>query len=41
MEQQNISEYSRSKLGLLVTGPAVVGHKIKEVSKELHRVSED
>jgi len=37
-EQQRISEV---KLGLLVIGHAVVGHKIKEVSKEVQRVSEE
>jgi hypothetical protein len=35
------AEDIRSKLGLLVTGAAVVGHKIKEVSKEVQRVTED
>jgi hypothetical protein len=40
IDTSGIAEGIRNKLGLLVTGAAVVGHKIKEVSKEVQRVTE-
>jgi len=41
IDTSGTTEDIRSKLVLLVTDLALVGHRIKEVSREAKRVSED